>query len=250
MTRQRFASIRAVTLSLALITAATASPAWERYVASGRDEWIDEPSAHPLKYFKASACVDGEPYDRAGKCPAMRSGLIIVGAIGHYVIYYLNYFDDHVEGGMPGFPTAQSILVRTGPGVFHEILFRHVEQPWDDLAPPKIVSIGKERILQARSDGAGTYAMFDEDYFSFNESGATHMDPSGIFELAEKQVPADNVIYQPVTKFHFNTSTWEAGTEPKIVHGASCCTGRVFVRFKIEDGDFRAIDARYVPGYF
>src|SRR5580704_7797021 len=102
--------------------AVSAFGAWERLLSGESGERSDTPPPHNLSYYKASACADVGAKDRTKKCPS-RTELKQIGSAGKFTLFDLDsYFSSGVNP--PERFGAESLLLQSSPGVYHELLFR------------------------------------------------------------------------------------------------------------------------------
>jgi hypothetical protein len=90
--------------------------------------------------------------------------------------------------------------------------------------------------------------MHEEHFFSIGKNGAKLMRFDPIAEAARKQLPKHTVIWDPTATLDFQAGTWKSGTEPEnpgIGPKVACCDGVVTVHFKVQNGEFVAIDAAF-----
>jgi hypothetical protein len=168
-----------------------------------------------------------------------------IGTIGKYAVYDLNYYFDQ-DYDPPDTVNRKSILVRSAPGVYHEIYFREKSQIDAAIPATKLLSIGSNRILEAVYEIGGMYRDSEVEYFFIGIDGPKLMSVDQLLRAAEKSVPEGSRTWHPTAGFDFRTMIWSIGTEPQISPPkVSCCTGRVEVRFKIENGNFVPVDSSY-----
>jgi hypothetical protein len=159
----------------------------------------------------------------------------------------LNYYSDD-EHEPPDAVVAKSVLVQTAPGVFHEIYYSAISQIDAVLPPSRLLAVGTNWILEADYLDGGNARSVGREFFHVGEDGTKLMDSMQMRIAAEKAVPDDSWCYGPAEAINFRDRTWSVGTEPKkMTLGAkvSCCTGKVTVSFKIENGDFVVTGAVY-----
>jgi hypothetical protein len=238
---------------LAVLANVLASAAWERRVNTESGEWKDVPSPHSLEFFLKISCPASAPDERAKDCyqqspPTNLKLLGTFGKIKAYDLLYLEREDD--DPYIPAQINAKAILVEAAPGLFREIYFQSQEQEDARVSPTDFIRFGKEQFLRTRYDIGGIYGIFEESFITIAPSGNSFMELAPIYKAAGKVLPKGISAYLPVSKFDFASGTWESGTEddnanigPKV----ACCIGVVTVRFRIENGRFVPIDAKYRP---
>jgi hypothetical protein len=236
-----------------ILTAATASAQWKRYGTSLMGGWAtDSPPAHDLSYFRSDPCSRTDTKARVSWCcqfgslerkerPEAHTNLRIVGKIGVFTIYDLEYLGDDESA-----PFMRSVLVQTAPGQFHEIHLQEV-MSLGTLYPSEMVSAGRQAILAVRSYDGNMFHILDENYFSILPSGPVLLDFAPVLEAAERVLPADKKIF-PRPQYDFGSLVMRVETERRDASAqAEGCSGHIIVPFRVEQQRVISGTATYFP---
>jgi len=231
---------------------------WKRQVKMVHANWIDSPPARTLSYFRTDPCSRSDRTDRILQCSLnpsateleqrlkTRTKFRVVGRVGAFYVYDLEYYFDGEDPGQPG---VRSVLIGKTRQELHEI---HVQdrQPLGTLYATQILHIGRQPILMIKADDGGMYHQIDEDYFAVSQAGASLLDFKPVFEAADHAIPSDMVTYQPTSTYDFEASVFRVRTEKRDVNigrKVACCEGSVEVPFRIEQGRVVPGKAEYIP---
>lgn len=174
-----------------------------------------------------------------------RTNLRLVGKVGTISVYDLEYF--FTDEGK--WPDMRSVLVETGPDQFHEIEvdLNHVQS---GMIPSVIIEADHQLILKVKWSDGGFYGIPHETYYLLAQDGETTTDFKPLYDVAERVVPNNLVMYAPTLEFdwnalvfHVKTEKRDANIDPKV----ACCEGCVDVRFRIEKGKIVPGAANYFP---
>jgi len=244
--------------ALCMVLFAAASPAqWKRYAETYERGGIDSPLAHDLQYFRVHPCSRSDKKDRFTYCEEppseaelqrraqTRTNLRVVGKIGDFTIYDLEYF---LGFDYPG-PHMRSTLVETPGHQFHEI---YIEESLSGgtLFPTEILKAGQQPVIKLKYDDGGMYHIVIESYFVILDGVPVLLSFGPVERAAEEAVPDGMRTYQPASGVNFTSLVYSIGTErldanvgPKV----ACCDGQVTVPFRIEKGLVVAGKAEYSP---
>jgi hypothetical protein len=241
-----------------MVLLAAAAPAqWKRYAETYQGGGTDSPPTHSLQYFRVHPCSRSDKKDRFTYCEEppseaeiqrrvqTRTNLRVVGEIGEFTIYDLEYFLGVSEPG----PDMKSVLVETPGHQFHEILVQEGSYP-GILFPTEIVKAGQQPVIKARYEDGGMDRTSIERYFVILEGVAMLLDFGPVGRAAEQAVPSGSRTYNPSQVFDFTSLTYSVGTELEgrnVIPRMACCDGRVDVPFRIEKGTVVAGKAEYTP---
>lgn len=246
-------AIRAV---LCLILLAAASPAqWKRHVETLERGRVDSPPARDLDYFKVDPCSRSDKSDQFTPCEEppseeeiqrraqTRTDLRVVGKIGSFTVYDVEYF---FALDYPG-PHMRLTLVEAPGHRFHEICIQE-KLPSGTLFPTKIFQAGKQPVLSLTYDEGGMYHNLVERLFAISGGVAVLLDLGPVVRAAEGALPQGMGQFQ--SAFDFKSLVYSIGTErldAKAGLKVACCEGRIEVPFRIEKGIVVAGKAQYIP---
>ena len=193
--------------------------------------------------------------DHMPGCPPAKTEVKVLGFVNGVAFVRIVYevkSDPFVDGSYrePQFLT--SILAKTGPDEYHEILH---QQNWPFVSyfgHAKFFTIDGTSFIYSQLDGGGNAHGFTEIILRVTADGVRMMDPKPIHDAAQRVIPTDSFGYSPASAFSFKELTWRIATEAKTnpIPKMGCCDGTAEVKFKIKDGTFIPSGAKFFPGRF
>lgn len=177
--------IVALGLLCAWLAIAAHTPArgqWQRIVLSGKGEFDDIASPHPLSYFTRNSflrddsnefCISCTPDDKAGsgRKYSVRTAINPVGTLADFPVVDLLY-SITARNQPSGYKvTWKSILVQVSRDSYREIFHLQAFYTTASLKPSRIIQSGNEKILATVDSDGGNAGNCWEHYWWFDRSG-------------------------------------------------------------------------------
>ncbi len=229
---------------------------WKRHVMTPKGGWFDTPTPHPLAYFTRYPALLDESGDFCYLCTPQKklsaamaakepkAEVRLVGTIKGLTIYDVFYRFES-DGAVDW----KSILIKTAPNVYREIL--HCEPTHVDARalPSVITQLGTELLLNSRYFAGGNKGMYVDDYYSFDQIGPTLVDFAPILAAGRAVLPKGVMLWgggdsnspKTLTLMRFKLQVWNDGD------GLCCRPGIVEVTFKLDRGHVVVTGAHYNP---
>jgi len=182
--------------SLFLLLASLVLAQWQRTVFSGKGQFTDVPTPHPLSYFTADPFLRDDGGDFCEVCtPPDKERYVItsevqrLGTLAGFPLSEVLYRISSREKGEPAEIKWKSILVQTGDDSYREIY--HLQASGggpSTLTPAKIVKVGDEEVLATNDPDGGNGGGCWDAYWWFDSSGPHQLDFSKVRAAITKQV--------------------------------------------------------------
>lgn len=252
-------------LLFTILTAALCLPAsaqWNRTVFSGKGEFQDIPSPHPLSYFTANPflrddgndlCVLCTPEGRAKSALKYSLHTVVqpVGSLAGYRILEVLYSGGKRNANEPGYDKLswKSILVRTGPNRYKEIFHLQPAGTDEPLKPSGIIPSGNERVLATMdSDGGNSGGCWD-GYWWFDRTGPHRLDFSRVEAAIKNALPENARFSIQCSNLDLKAELIRSGVQKSDAQCHACdWIGEVTARFRIAGPIVEPTAINFKPG--
>lgn len=231
--------MRSVMIGAILVLALPAAGQWQRVVWSGKGEFKDVPSPHPLKYFTAHPKLRDDGGDLPAGCdPPKCSVRGIVKPVG--ILAGFHIVDALFSVGTPELPDDgqvkwKFILVQVGPDLYKQIFQLQALYSTISISRSRIVQSGSERILASVDSDGGNGGGCWENYWWFDRSGPHPLDFSRLDAAMKAGVPAQTTFRSTCANLDIaaqQVRSWVQKAQPEC---QSCdFVGEVTARFRLK----------------
>jgi hypothetical protein len=227
---------------------------WNRYLPN--DGGNDTPDPHHLKYFTHDAMFRG-PYDARDSCDGCtpeetveigkkgRADVVKIGELNGFEVQVVTYSCSCTQAGGPWKP-AKSLIVRTGPDEFRELLYVRQFDQFASFPDPAIVRADENHaLLWLWVDEGGNKHPVEDYYFRFDSNGPARVDLEPVWESAYSAGPVGAMIF----KLDPHLGTYGIGIFTLLaqVYNDSGVAGNVEVDFKLDGNRVTVLGRRFIP---
>jgi hypothetical protein len=226
---------------------------------SGNGGYLDNPPAHPLRYFTdnpyvlddgGDLCIDCTPAGRnqSAKTWVVEADVRPVGTIAGLNVVDVLYRIGRREDGKPTAVEWKSILIQTGPDQYQEIFHLQAAESGAEPVPSGFIRVADQLVLATKNSDGGNGGGCVEAYWVVNLSGALEIDFSALEPAIRARVPPRTV---------FRTNCFALSLADQLVHtrvqkaDAECriCgyIGDANAHFRLQGARAIPTDVEYIP---
>lgn len=255
--------IVALGLLCAWLAIAAHTPArgqWQRIVLSGKGEFDDIASPHPLSYFTRNSflrddsnefCISCTPDDKAGsgRKYSVRTAINPVGTLADFPVVDLLY-SITARNQPSGYKvTWKSILVQVSRDSYREIFHLQAFYTTASLKPSRIIQSGNEKILATVDSDGGNAGNCWEHYWWFDRSGPHSLNFSRLGAAISDQVPKNAVFTISCSTLDFESSQVHDWVQKADARCHACdYVGEVTARFRLDGFVVVPVAISFKPG--
>ncbi len=231
---------------LAIALCMPASAQWSRPVFSGKGEFNDIPSPHPLSYFAANPflrddgndlCLLCTPEDKAKSAQrySIRTVVKPVGALTGFHILDVLYFVSERDNPDGNEVKWKSILVQVGSDSYREIFHLQAFYTTVSIEPSRIIQSGSERVLATFDSDGGNGGGCWEGYWWFDRSGPHSLDFSKLRSAINDRVPEKALFRISCSDLDLKSQQIHSGVQKAEARCGGCdYVGEVTARFRLD----------------
>ena len=210
---------------------------WRRVVFSGKGQYIDVASPHPLSYFTANPflrddadefCEDCTPSGKAASSRkyTIRSMVKPVGVLAGYRVADVLYYPSAQANPNRAAAKWKSILVQVGPNRYTEIFHLQAFYTTISVGSSRIIQSGNEPVLVTMDPDGGNGGGCWEGYWWFDRSGPHPLDFSRLQGAIRERLAAadlaDATVQISCSNLNLNSQQAKSGVQKAHAQCHAC----------------------------